>query len=212
MIDYVLEEEVYNGNYTTWLTKNQLLWGGNGHWKTCPDKYLQKGIYLHAGITKPKQDDLNYQKRRFGYCLEWPQPQCWDLVSSIIKKSYVNKKATGKDFASIEFLYGKGYIDAKGKLDPHNTKGIVGYFIMSANVNIRQTQIKWIQNQSIQIRGQWGQSTDTFISTVRQQVESGHRKAVINSYLLDQTVYKEIDAVVRPKQLSTPEKFRRRKV
>ena len=203
MVQHVLDNEVYNYPHITWLSKNQLLWGGNGHWKNCTDPQVSAGILRHAGIRKPSQQDLDYQQRRFGYCLEWPQPKVWDMVTSVVKTSFINKRATGEGFKSIDFLYGRGYIGADGKMDKDHTSGVVGWFIMANDPNVRRYQIDWVENQSIQIRGQWERCCFDFKSTVQQQIESGHKKAIINSYLLDQFAYKEIEQALNERRMIT---------
>lgn len=191
MIQYVVDGEVYNPPYISWLSKGQLLWGGNVHWKTAK-KYLQKGILKHAGIRKPSQSDLDFQIKRFGYCLEWPEPRCWALTS-LMKSEFINKKATGKGFTSIEFLYGRGYIDPKtSKLDPNCSNGITGWFILHSSEDVRDEQLNWIESQPKYIWEQYARCYNTFTDVVQQQIESGNAKAITNSYLLDQSAYKEV--------------------
>lgn len=194
MIDFVLDQEVYSPPYITWLSKNQLLWGGN-HWKRAPEELtdLAEGVLKHAGIRKPTQGDLDFQKQRFGYCLDWPEPRTWGLVGDLMKRQFIDKKARGQ-FSEIEFLYGRGYVDEQGQLDPDYTNGIIGWFIMANAPEVRGQQVQWLKEQSVKVRGQWTRCCNTFESTVQQQVESGNRKAIINSYLLAQTTYKEIAA------------------
>ncbi len=205
MIQYVLDNEVYAYPYITWLTKGQLLWGAGVHWKDATP-HLKQGIYQHAGIRKPKQAHLDGWYRKFGYYPEWPEPRCWNLVQRLVKGEFINKKASGKGFESIEFLYGKGYVDEKtGKLDPTQSAGIVGWFIMHKDPEYRQEQIEWLENQKEYIRIQYAQCCRTFVQTIQQQIESGYGKAIANQYLLDQEVYKELrNALKERKKLPEP--------
>ena len=191
MIQYVLDNEVYSYPYMTWLSKGQLLWGNGVHFKNAPP-HINPGILKHAGIRKPSQDDLDFQKRKFGYCMEWPEPRTWALTG-LMKSDFINKKARGKKYDDLEFLYGRGYIDeTTGKLDPKYSYGITGWFVMHTDPAYRQEQIDWLSKQPEYIRAQYSRCCQTFPDTVKQQIESGHRKAITNSQLLDQEVYKEI--------------------
>jgi len=201
MIQHVIDNQVYCPPYITWLSKNQLLWGGNGHWEKAKT-HLQKGLLKHAGIRKPSQADLDYQMKRFGYCLEWPEPKCWALTG-LMKSEFINKKAKGDDFKSIEFLYGRGYINPKTlKLDPDCSYGITGWFIIHADKETREKQLNWLQEQKEYARMQYERCCRTFKDIIQQQIESGNAKAVTNSYLLDQVAYKEIrEELQKNKQL-----------
>jgi len=191
MIQYVLDNEVYSYPYIAWVSKGQLLWGAGRHWKTAPG-YLKKGLLKHAGINKPSQADLDFQKRRFGYCMELPEPRTWALTG-LMKSEFINKKARGEDYSNLEFLYGRGYINEKtGNLDPNYSYGITGWFVMHADPSSRNEQIEWLVEQPEYIRAQYARCCSTFKDTIQQQIESGNRKAITNHYLLDQEVYKEI--------------------
>jgi hypothetical protein len=201
MTKYVIEHEVYMYPYIAWLSKGQLLWGKGTHWKES-SSYLGKGLLRHAGIRKPSQADLDFQTSRFGYCMEWPEPRTWGLTG-LVKSEFINKKATGKGFNNLEFLYGRGYIDEEtGKLDPRYSYGITGWFIMHVDSAYRQEQIEWLENQPEYIRTQYARCCSTFKDVIQQQIESGNKKAITNHYLLDQEVYKEIrDALKDRKKL-----------
>lgn len=191
MIQYVIDTEVYSPPYIAWISRGQLLWGEGKHWKDAPP-YLKKGILKHAGIRTPGQGELDRQRRAYGYCMESPEPRCWDLTG-LMKSQFINKKANGKGFSSIEFLYGKGYIDRKtNKLDPFYSYGITGWFLFHADPEIRKTQLEWLENQPRYIVLQYERNCSTFKNMIKQQVNSGQAKAITNSYLLDQVVYKEI--------------------
>jgi len=200
MILWVFDNEVYQYPYITWISKGQLLWGKGRHWKNAPD-YLQAGILRNAGIRKPSQADLDFQQRIYGYCMEWPEPRTWALTS-IMKSDFINKKALGKNYSDLEFLYGRGYINEKtGNLDPDYSYGISGWFVMNTNKEYRETQIEWTGSQPEYIRAQYARCCRTFPDVVRQQIESGHKKAITNSYLLNQEVYKEIRIALENKHL-----------
>ncbi len=191
MIQHTLDHEVYLPPYITWLSKGQLLWGEGRHWKEAPS-HLRKGILKHSGIRKPSQGDLDYQKKRFGYCMEWPEPRTWALTG-LMKSEFINKKAMGTGFTDLEFLYGRGYINEKtGKLDPDYSYGINGWFVLHRAPEYREQQINWLETQPDYIRIQYARCCDTFVDVVKQQIESGHKKTLTNSYLLDQVIYKEI--------------------
>ncbi len=201
MIEHVLQEEIFKPPYMSWISIGQILWGGGVHWKKAAG-HLSLGIYKHSGINKPGQADLDFWYRRFGYYPEWPEPSSRNLVMNSMKKKFINKKAKGEGFDDIEFLYGKGYIDpSTGKLSPKHTTGIVGWFIMHKNPEYRQEQITWLENQKKYIIWQYALCCRTFQSTIYQQIESGRAKTITNQYLLDQTVYKEIENVLENKCL-----------
>lgn len=200
MIQYVLDNEVYLYPYISWISKGQLLWGAGRHWKEAPC-HLQKGILKHLGIKKPSQMDLDFQKRRFGYCMEWPEPKTWALTS-IMKSAFINKKASGIQYDDLEFLYGRGYINEKtGKIDTEYSSGISGWFVMHGDSEYRQEQIEWLASQPVYVRAQYERCCDTFANVVQQQIESGNRKALTNSRLLDQDAYKEIRSSLKDRQL-----------
>jgi hypothetical protein len=200
MILWVFKEEVYAYPYITWISKGQLLWGKGSHWKDAPE-YLQQGLLRNAGIKKPSQRDLDFQVRMYGYCMEWPEPKTWALTS-IMKSDFINKKALGKKYSDLEFLYGRGYINEKtGNLDPDYSYGISGWFVMNSDKAYRMEQIEWIASQPEYIRAQYSRCCRTFPDVVRQQIESGHKKAITNSYLLEQEVYKEIRSALQDRHL-----------
>jgi len=200
MIQHVLDTEVYLYPYITWLSKGQLLWGKGRHWQSAPE-YLQKGILEHAGIKKPSQMDLDFQMRKFGYCMEWPEPRTW-AMTSIMKSDFINKKAANLQYENLEFLYGRGYINEKtGRIDAEYSSGISGWFIMHSDQEYRAEQIEWLSSQPVYIRAQYERCCNTFANVVQQQIESGNRKALTNSRLLDQDVYKEIRVALQDRDL-----------
>lgn len=206
MIQYVIDSEVYQPPYITWISRNQMIWGNGVHWKSAP-AHLKAGLMKHAGITKPSQADLNFQMRRFGYCLEWPNPWLWELPS-IMKSDFINKKAKGTGYKDLEFVYGFGYVDPKdGSLDPNHTKAICGWFILHTDKEqYFQTQTDWLASKKGTkdefLLHQYNRVCSTHLSCVQQQIESGHKKSLINTQLLEQHVYKEIrEEMVRRKAL-----------
>jgi hypothetical protein len=108
----------------------------------------------------------------------------------------------GIGFEKIEILYGRGYIEENGKIDPnYTTKAITGWFIYLVDPRVRQEQVLWLQSQKDTVRIRWAKYVVDYLPTVKAQISSGHAKAIKNSFLLSQNVYKEIDAMMKTMQI-----------
>lgn len=201
MIEDVIKREVLVHPYITLITKGQMGWGST-HWRDSAP-HLQCGLRKHYGLkAPPSQQELEAQMKRFGYTIEDPEPRTWSLPGEVMKRDFINVKGAGKGFDGIEFLYGRGYIVENGEVDKnYTTRAITGWFIFSTDPAVRQEQALWLKTQKEIVRARWTKYVVDYIPTVKAQIESGHQKMVINSFLLSQNVYKEIDAMMKTMQI-----------
>ena len=203
-IEHVIENEVRKNPYMAWVSKNQLLWN-NGlsgqHWKET-EGALGKSLLDHAGVTRPSFEDLDVQVRRYGYCMEFPPRELPPILNNIVRSLFIKPMLLGKKYTDIRFLFGHGYIDKEGKLDPRYPTGISGYFFYLADGDYRSEQQEWLERQPLWLRLQFVRNTETYISVIMGQIKSGERKIPIGQKLLNHEEFRELDPKIEEKQIT----------
>lgn len=194
-IDYVIKNEVRKFPYITWISRNQMLWGEGIHFKGAKEKTLRYGILDNSGVSKPSRFDLDYQKKKFGYSMNFPPDELKKIFTSVMKKRFVNESIKGK-YSDLFFLYGKGFIDSRAeKLIIEYGNGIFGYFVMLKDKEKREEQQIWLESQPIWLRLQWERCSNTYDSMLESKRKSAITMESTCSALIAFTpIYKELDS------------------
>jgi hypothetical protein len=201
-IKYVVENEIRQGPYIAWISKQQMLWGNGVHWGKCEDISTKAGLLRHAGVRRPSDDELLYQLKKWGICIQWPPPALNYLLNSVVRTKLIHPMLKGKGYTDLGFLYGKGYVTKDGKMDQRYSTGISGYFIYLRDDEFRQDQQTWLSEQDLWLRIQFRRCQDTFERAVMGQIESAKNKEKIGLRLLNYREFDELDAAVDQKYLT----------
>lgn len=201
MIDHVIDEFVRKNHHIVWISKRQILFGGNALWKTA-GSFVGAGLFRHAGISRPSVKILADQKNKYGYSMQWPPPGMDSFLGQVMRSQYIKPwvfKGTNDD---IRYLWGLGYVDEQGRLRKEFGQGVAGYFIYMADSRYRKKQSIWLAKQPEWVRIQWTRCGDTYITAVDRQVKASQAKVTVNQRLLSVDEYREIKVDVNPELLT----------
>ena len=170
-VDYVIEREVLQYPYISAVTIFNILRSNGAKWKNAKDLKLRSGLMEHAGIAQPPNWYLAEQAKRFGYIMDWPPSQLRDIITTTIRKNFINPILDGPSINSGYVVgYCKGYIteeNGKSRYLPEYGKFISVYFFVNEKKMRSPELFKYISSQDNWFKKQWRMMLEKMPEMVR---------------------------------------------
>ena len=202
MMLYIINNEVRNEPYMSYVSKRQLWFGEGLHFKKCTENHLKAGLRANAGVRIPKDTEIEKKNRFYGYeALVKPWKALNNLTNKVFRHSILLKTLKGEHLEDVRVLLGKGYVRKDGTLDPEQTKGISVYILFLADSNFRKQQNDWLRVQPNWMRYQVARNLHTHRDILINQRRVGQKIVRDSQKLLKQDEWQDLDPAVDPEEL-----------
>jgi hypothetical protein len=200
-IKHIMEDEVYNDPFISWISIGQIQWGNGYHFKFLPGS-LKKGLNFHMGFRNGKPASEQTRRRHFNICGWDPGMYPNDYERSIktwINDHVIKKILSKKGWENIAPLFAPGFYDPKTlSLDPNSKRTISGYFfaLEDSKVTKRQTEFiksRWRAPKQKHIPLQFEYAKPAMKKHIREQIKSGEDKIDFKERLRESTYFDSIN-------------------